>query len=203
MIEPSKYYARQMNGPILSANAQALETALADAKAIEHYLYTLSLDTAQETELENIGLLIGYKRPLVPEGFDSENVLLLGPLPLTQDEDIGLGTVGSSVGGQLSTIQLSDTNYMGLGLYRKFLKGMAELKRYGVTLKSVDYIASTVSQNYDITWDEDTKDIIITFHDNIGFKNTWILTQLFYRIATEPQVLIVSADEEEIEEEED
>ena len=196
MIEPSKYYARQMNGPILSANAEALDQELNDAKAIEHYLYNLSIDTARETELENIGRIIGYLRPLVPEGFDSENVLLFGSLPLTQDEDIGLGTVGSQVGGQLSTIQTSDTNYMSLGVYRKFLKAMAELKRYGITIKSIDFIASSISDNYDIEWDEDTQDIIITFHENIGFKNIWILTQLFYRIATEPQVMIVSDEGE-------
>ena len=47
MIEPSKYYARQMNGPILSANAEALDQELNDAKAIEHYLYNLSIDTAR------------------------------------------------------------------------------------------------------------------------------------------------------------
>ena len=196
MIKPSKYYARQMNGPILSANAKALDQELNDAKAIENYLYNLSINTAKETELENIGRIVGYLRPLVPEGFDSENVLLLGNLPLVQDEEIGLSTVGSQIGGQLSTIQTSDTNYMSLGLYRKFLKAVAELKRYGITLKSVDFIASTISQNYTIEWDEDTQDIIITFNDNIGFKNIWILTQLFYRIATEPQVLVVSNEGE-------
>jgi len=196
MIEPSKYYARQMNGPVISANAAALEDELTDAKAIENYLYNLSIDTAKETELENIGRIVGYLRPLVPEGFDSENVLLLGNLPLVQDEEIGLSTVGSQIGGQLSTIQESDTNYMSLGLYRKFLKAVAELKRYGITLKSVDFIASAISQNYTIEWDEDTQDIIITFNDNIGFKNIWILTQLFYRIATEPQVLVVSDEGE-------
>lgn len=194
MIEPNKYYPKQMNGPILSANGAALEEELAEAKAIEHYLYTLSIDTAQETELENIGRIIGYLRPLVPEGFESENILLLGPLPLIQDENIGLGTVGSPTGGQLSTIQRSETNYMDLGTYRKFLKAMAELKRYGVTLKSVDFLAASVSNNYDIEW-TDTNDIVITFHENIGFKNLWILTQLFYRIATEPQVLIESEGE--------
>ena len=196
MIKPSKYYARQMNGPVLSANAEALDQELNDAKAIENYLYNLSIDTAKETELENIGRIVGYLRPLVPEGFDSENVLLLGNLPLVQDEEIGLSTVGSQIGGQLSTIQTSDTNYMSLGLYRKFLKAVAELKRYGITLKSVDFIASTISQDYTIEWDEDTQDIIITFNDNIGFKNIWILTQLFYRIATEPQVLVVSDEGE-------
>ena len=41
-----------------------------------------------------------------------------------------------------------------------------------------------------------TYSITIEFEENIGYKNIWILTQLFYRIATEPQVLI-SADQGE------
>ena len=196
MIEPVKYYPKQMNGPVISAQGHALDSRFSDAQAIESYLHDLSIDTADEKELENIGRIIGYLRPLVPEGFNSENVLLLGTLPLTQDVDIGLVQVGTEIGGQLSTIVVQDTNFMSLGTYRKFLKAMAVLKRYGITLKSVDYIAATISQNYEINFDEDTQDIVVTFSDNIGFKNIWILTQLFYRIATAPQVLVI-ADEGE------
>jgi hypothetical protein len=192
MIEPVKYYPKQMNGPVLSAAGQALNSRFADAEEIEEYLHGLSIDTADETELENIGRIIGYLRPLVPEGFNSENVLLLGTLPLTQDEDIGLSQLGTNVGGQLSTIVVSDTNFMSLGTYRKFLKAVAVLKRYGITLKSIDYIVSGISTNYEILYDPDTKDIIVYFTENIGFKNIWILTQLFYRIATAPQVQIAA-----------
>ena len=192
MIEPVKYYPKQMNGPVLSAAGQALNSRFADAEEIEAYLHGLSIDTADETELENIGRIIGYLRPLVPEGFNSENVLLLGTVPLTQDEDIGLSQVGTNIGGQLSTIVVSDTNFMSLGTYRKFLKAVAVLKRYGITLKSIDYIVSGISTNYEILYDPDTKDIIVYFTENIGFKNIWILTQLFYRIATAPQVQIAA-----------
>lgn len=192
MIEPVKYYPKQMNGPVLSAAGQALNSRFGDAEEIEAYLHGLSIDTADETELENIGRIIGYLRPLVPEGFNSENVLLLGTVPLTQDENIGLSQVGTNVGGQLSTIVVSETNFMGLGTYRKFLKAVAVLKRYGITLKSIDYIVSGISTNYQILYDPDTKDIIVYFTENIGFKNLWILTQLFYRIATAPQVQIAA-----------
>lgn len=192
MIEPVKYYPKQMNGPVLSAAGQALNSRFADAEEIEEYLHGLSIDTADETELENIGRLIGYLRPLVPEGFNSENVLLLGTVPLTQDEDIGLSQLGTNIGGQLSTIVVSETNFMSLGTYRKFLKAVAVLKRYGITLKSIDYIVSGISTNYEILYDPDTKDIIVYFTENIGFKNIWILTQLFYRIATAPQVQIAA-----------
>lgn len=184
-----------MNGPVISAFGTAVNSRFADAETIESYLYNLSIDTADETELENIGRIVGYLRPLVPEGFNSENVLLLGPLPLTQDEAIGLSTVGTNIGGQLSSAVVSETNFMSLGTYRKFLKAVAVLKRYGVTLNSIDYIASGISQNYTIEYDEETKDIIINFQDNIGFKNIWVLTQLFYRIATTPQIQILAEGE--------
>jgi hypothetical protein len=80
---------------------------------------------------------------------------------------------------------------MDTGTYRKFLKSIAQLKRYGVTLKSVDLIAKNLSDNYTLSFNADG-DIVIEFAENIGYKNIWILTQLFYRIATEPQVLITS-----------
>ena len=69
-IEPNKHYPRQMNGPVISANGMALDSRFEDANAIQDYLYDLSIATAKETELENIGRIIGYPRPIVPEGFN-------------------------------------------------------------------------------------------------------------------------------------
>lgn len=193
-IEPNRLYPRQMNGPVISANGVALDDEFSDAETIESYLYNLSIDTANDTELDNIGLLIGYPRPVVPEGFNAENILLLGTLPLQSDSQIGLSEVGSEVGGELFTLVPDEANYMNTGTYRKFLKSIAVLKRYGVTLKSVDLIAKNISQNYELNFTADG-DISIDYQEDIGFKNIWILTQLFYRIATEPQVLITSVGE--------
>ena len=184
-------YPQQMNGPIISAYKQAFYEEFSDAETIEKYLNSLSINTAQETELENIGRIIGYVRPVVPEGFNQENIMLLGTLPIAVDEAIGLSTINSQIGGTLSTVTTSDTGYMALGTYRQFLTSMARLKRYGITLKSVDAIVSQVSNDYTISWDNN-KDIIIRFSTDIGYKNIWILTQLFYRIATVPQVLITA-----------
>lgn len=193
-IEPNRLYPRQMNGPVISANGMAVDNECYNAQAISDYLYALSIDTANDTELDNIGLIIGYPRPVVPEGFNAENILLLGTLPLAQDETIGLSTVDSWLGGELSTVVADETNYMDTGTYRKFLKAIAQLKRYGITLNSVDLIAKNISNDYGISFNENA-DIVISFQENIGFKNLWILTQLFYRIATEPQVLISSVGE--------
>lgn len=195
MIKPVEFYPKQMNGPVISAAGHAFNSRFEDAAAIEAYLHGLSIDTADETELENIGRIIGYLRPLVPEGFNSENVLLIGTLPLIQDEAIGLAQAGFNIGGQLSSIVTTETNFMGLGTYRKFLKAVAVLKRYGITLKSIDYIVSGISDDYEILYEPDMKDIIVYFHESIGYKNIWILTQLFYRIATAPQVQIVAEGE--------
>ena len=191
MIEQSKYLPRQMNGPVLNSVMQALDKSLVDSGEIEDYLHGVSLATANEADLESIGCLIGYPRPLVPEGFNLENILLLGSLPLEQDESVGLATINSEIGGQLSSSELEDTGFMDMGTYRKMLEKVALIKRYGVSIKSVDQIAALVSQDYSITWNEDC-DIELTFTDSIGYKNVWILSQLFYRLCTAPQVIVSS-----------
>lgn len=192
-IKCNKFYPKQMNGPIINSVGNSLCAELDQAREIQDYLYNLSIDTAQETELENIGRIIGYVRPLVPEGFNSENIMLLGTLPLAQDQDVGLATVDSQIGGELSSVVGSDTGFMALGTYRKFLKSMAILKRYGITISSIDKVVSIVAQDYTISYDAN-KDVVVHFDSNIGYKNIWILTQLFYRIATSPQVLITSGN---------
>ena len=190
-IEANKYYPKQMNGPVISAFGNVRDEEFSKADFIENYLANLSIDTAEETELENIGRLIGYLRPLVPESFTTENQLILGPVPIIQDAEYGLSNIGQTSGGQFSSLNYTYSNFMNLGLYRKFLKVMATLKRYGITLYSVDQIAKSIDIKYTISWDKN-KDIVITYSNAIGYKNVWILTQLFYRIATEPQVLIKS-----------
>lgn len=196
MIEQSKYMPKQMTGPILNAAKAGIDDRMSDAIAIENYLYSLSIQTAEETELENIGKLVGYPRPLVPEGFaDEANLFLFWTLPLEQIDLIGFSQVGSEVGGRLSTIKESQTGYMNLGLYRTFLDKVAYIKRYGVTLYAVDQIARLIDDDYSISWNEN-KDIEVTFARYIGFQNLWILSQLFLRIATSPQIIIYSYPED-------
>lgn len=190
-LTQSHYIPRQMNGPVVNAYATAVEADQNNVEAVAQYLHDLSIDTAQETELENIGKIIGYPRPLVPEGFNAENILLLGTLPISTDELLGLSTTDSEIGGQLSGLQVSGTYFMSLDQYRSFLKKIAIVKRKGLTLKTVDQIAALIAQDYTITIDENA-DINIHYEQNIGYKNIWLLTKLFYRIATEPQVIITA-----------
>ena len=68
---------------------------------------------------------------------------------------------------------------------------MAYIKRYGITIYAVDQIARLIDSQYTIGWDGN-RDITVDFERNIGYKNVWILTQLFYRLATSPQVIITA-----------
>jgi hypothetical protein len=190
-IEPNKHYPRQMNGPVISANGMALDSRFEDANAIQDYLYDLSIATAKETELENIGRIIGYPRPIVPEGFNQENLFIFSTLPMTPDELHGFTTIDSEVGGVFSTVVPSETSFMDLELYRSLLRKVAFIKRYGITLYAVDQIAKTITNDYTIGWNEN-KDILLTFTTSIGYVNVWILSQLFLRLATAPQVIIYS-----------
>ena len=183
-----------MNGPVINSVMSGLEDRLRDADIIEDYLYNLSILTAQETELENIGKIIGYPRPLVPEGFDQENVFLFTDLPMAPDSTMGFSQVDGEVGGRLTSRGESEANYMSLGLYRKFLDKVAYIKRYGVTLYSVDQIAKLIDDDYDISWNED-KDISLVFNNPIGFQNLWILSSLFFKFSTAPQVIVTTESE--------
>lgn len=191
-ITQSKYVPRQMNGPIINAYANAQESQNAEANEIVNYLHGLSIRTAQETELENIGLLIGYPRPIVPEGFNQENIFLIGNLPIEIDGEVGFANIEGTIGGQLSSTEPSDSGLkIGLGTYRKMLQTIAKVKRFGITLKNVDDIAVEFSRDYTISWDA-SGDIKIHYTNSIGYKNVWVLTQLFYRVCTAPQVTIES-----------
>ena len=190
-IKQSPYLPKQMNGFLVNGVMQTLDGRLSAADSIIDYLYNLSIESAQQTELENIGCIVGFPRPLVPEGFEQENVFILTSLPMEQDMSIGFSAVLGEIGGRLTSIETSDTDYMELGMYRKFLDKVAYIKRYGVTLYSVDKIAELIDDDYTIEYTENA-DLQVTFAKNIGFKNVWILTNLFYRLATEPQIIIIS-----------
>lgn len=195
MIKQSKYLPKQVNGEVINSVMMAMDERLEDSEKIADYLYGLSISTAKETELMSIGRILGYPRPLVPEGFEQENVFLFTG-SLQRDIDIGFSEVGGSVGGRFVSSGASESNYMSLSLYRKFLDKVAYIKRYGITLYAVDAIAKSISNRYTITYDE-FGDISLTFLENIGYKNMWILTSLFSRFCTVPQVNVYTQLEED------
>ena len=186
-IPQSKYVPRQMNGPIINAYAAAQEAESTEAQAITDYLHDLTLNNEQETELENIGRLIGFPRPIVPEGFNSSDIFLFTVPPVEINPEIGFSDLTGPGGMLVSTDDDPQGTKIDLGLYRKVLKVIARIKRYGVTIKNIDDIVSEFSTDYTISW-EDDHDIRVFFNTSIGYKNLWVLTQVFGRVCTQPQV---------------
>lgn len=190
-IPQSKYVPRQMNGPVINAYGAAQEAESRESDFITAYLHDLNLDNAQETELENLGRIIGYPRPIVPEGFNQENIFLFTTMPIIQSPDIGFSDIGGPGGLLSSTEESPDGMKLALGSYRRVLKVIARVKRYGVTIKNIDDIASEFDPNYTLSW-ESNGDIKIRYEKSIGYKNVWLLTQIFYRVCTAPQITIES-----------
>lgn len=191
MIELDPRLPKQMNGPVINAFMQTLGEKLVPADEIAAYLYSLSIDTAQEKDLENIGMLVGYPRPLMPAGFSDENTLILGTLPLSIDSSVGLADYLTMLGGELVGAEQLISEYMSLPTYRRVLKYIAMIKANGLTLEVIDKIASLVNEDYTIGWNS-SKDVTIHFTEQIGFARVWVLSQLFYRVATSPQVIITA-----------
>ena len=190
-IALDKRLPRQMNGPVINSFMQALGENLAPADEINSHLKGLSIATAQEQELESIGKIIGYPRPLMPAGLVDENTFVLGTLPIATDYLKGLSSVSSMLGGELAGVNELVSVYMSLPIYRRALVIMARIKAYGLTLENIDKIASLVNEDYDLSW-TDEGDVTIHYTENIGFSRVWVLSRLFYRIATAPQVLVTS-----------
>ena len=190
-IELDKRLPRQMNGPVINSFMQALGENLAPADEIDSHLKGLSIATAQEKELESIGKIIGYPRPLMPAGLVDEKTFVLGTIPLVIDYQKGLASVDTMIGGELSGVNELISVYMDLPTYRRSLVIMARIKAYGLTLDNIDKIASLMNVDYELSWTEEG-DITIHYIENIGFARVWVLSRLFYRIATCPQVLVTS-----------
>lgn len=190
-IELDKRLPRQMTGPVINSSMQALGEKLIPADEIDSYLYNLSIDTAQEKELESIGKIIGYPRPLMPAGLIDEISFVLGAIPLEQDTQKGLASVETMIGGELVGVTDLISVFMPLPTYRQALVIMARIKAYGLTIENIDKIASLVNEDYEITWTEEG-DVTIHYINSIGFARVWVLSRLFYRIATAPQVLVTS-----------
>lgn len=192
MIELDPRLPRQMNGPVINSFMQALGEELNPADQINAYLYGMSLETAQEQALESIGKIIGYPRPLMPAGFVDETKFLFGSLPLSENDFVnGFSQINTMLGGELAGVSDLTTIYMSLPMYRRALRIMARIKANGITLENIDNIASLVNSDYTISW-TDEGDITIHYTDQIGFSRVWVLSQLFFRLATAPQVLITA-----------
>lgn len=163
MINVRDYLARQLSGLRILQIADGISQAFNRFVPYLQYLQTLSLDTAQENELEQLGTIIGYTRPLVPNAIILDKVFTFTAIASGKTFS-ETGFSGTTVdGGNFSPLNLVlDSNKMSIAQYRKILKALAQLKWGKFSILSIDTICQVFHPTYDITYTAE-KDILIQF----------------------------------------
>ena len=151
----SKYLASQLSGPLAQSviGAQEYDYSLKD-NALSYY-QNISIDSALENDLTNIGLWIGMPWPTAPASLIAGNVFLFGTSSTFPhvNNSIGFGTTSNpSIGGLFTSLSANDSSYIPIDKYRALLKWFAWFKRNGFTIESIDRAANIFSTHYTINF---------------------------------------------------
>ena len=186
------YIGSQFSGPVIQAMMDAILGSFQDTDDLVNYWKDLDLATAVGGELDFMGALAGFPRPLVPETFYPGTFEFGDSASFPHfDTTKGLGDsttpgVGGILGSAISQ-PMDDANF------RLLIPIAAILKYYGLTIYSVDLLAHWTGVPYTIGFtDGNDEDILLTFATEISTVQIWILTTLFDKYATEPTVVIVN-----------
>ena len=184
MVNFKDYLAKQLAGDIVTNIFQGIsDTFGAFASGFLEYRSTISIDTAEEKDLEEIGKLIGFIRPLIPPEVVLETLFRFSSVTGAPSfSSIGLSSIdGSVTGGILYGDGLVTGNIMPLPLYRQLLKAIAKLKWERFSMVSIDKICNILSTGYVISYNT-VHDIIITFTTStISYANLYIAAIIFDR----------------------
>jgi hypothetical protein len=190
--------AVQFSGPVIQAVIDGLQESHDAQLPLFGYWSTLAIATASSSDgtLDFIGELAGFPRPLVPMEFFSLNMFHLSESALWEQKSslTGLGSVYfPGLGGQLGSVFPSALYQMPDGWYRALIPMAAQLKYYGLTLYTIDLLASFSGTTYLITFDAGVgPDITLTFDTDVGFPTMWLLQELFDKYATGTQIDVVN-----------
>ena len=151
----SKYLASQLSGTLAQSviGAQEYDYSLKD-NALSYY-QNISIDSALENDLTNIGLWIGMPWPTAPASLIAGNVFTLGTASTFPhiNNSLGFGTVSNpSIGGLFISTSPTDSAYIPVDKYRALIKWFAWFKRNGFTIESIDRAANIFSNHYTITF---------------------------------------------------
>jgi hypothetical protein len=194
------YLAPQFSGALVQAVIDGIQASHDAQLPLLDYWRDLSLSTATGADgtLDFIGCLAGYPRPIVPSTFYSANVLTLSQAALYPQQSIltGLGSVYfPGIGGMLTSVFAAASATISDSWYQALIPLAAQIKYYGLTIYTVDLIASFVTGvNYTIAFNNGGAgpDINLTFATDIGYQRFWILEQIFAKYATSVQVNVVN-----------
>lgn len=182
MVNFRSYLAKQLAGDIITTIFDGIsQTFDSFAPGYLSYRTNINIDTAEEKDLEEIGKLIGFIRPLIPPDVVLETLFRFSSVTGAPTfSSIGLSSIDSSVqGGLLYGNGLVTGNIMPLPLYRTLLKAIARLKWDRFSFISIDKICHILSSGYTITYTA-THDILITFTTStISYANLYIASIIF------------------------
>jgi hypothetical protein len=190
----NEYLCKRINGIYGQAIADSCEQSITATNTLVSYFHDLSIDTANEKELEEIGKLIGFIRPYVPDAFILDNAFLFFDIPGGGGRVVSYYNGFSSlshpeIGGRFTSI---DTNLVKLPLdiYRDLLKKVSYIKYNGLTIVSLDNLLSLSTAGYLITWDVN-HDIVVSFDPSyLSGLFVYVLRQIIDIFAVQPNILI-------------
>jgi hypothetical protein len=189
----NEYLNRHFSGDYCQAVIDGIQSSFDDTDRVTEYLKNIDLDTAYETDVEFIGMLIGFPRPSVPTGLDEISFLFGSEASYPQaDTNTGFGSSSDpEKGGHLSSVFYVKTNLLPMPLYRQILKIIANIKYNGLSLTAIDQLAAISGLNYTFSWDTDV-DLNITFDTTLPTNYIWLFEKVFELFCTAPQILIVN-----------
>lgn len=192
------YLAQQFSGAAIQAVIDGLQQAHDAYLPMIDAWADLSIATASGVDgtLDFIGCLAGYPRPIVPATFSSPNVFTLSQAALYPQYSIltGLGSVlFPGNGGLLTSVFAAASSTISDAWFRVLIPLAAQIKYYGLTIYTVDLVASFTGVAYTIGFHGGTgPDIDLTFNTDIGYQKFWILEQIFDKYSTTVQVNVVN-----------
>ena len=207
----STYLNYHFSGNFLQSIEGGIEGSYSATLELTNYLANLSIDNAQEKELEAIGLWIGYPRPYIPSEFLTTNAFLFDSLssrpglpampasmPMSMDNHIYSPLHGFSDlsypldGGRFISVLETETK-LPLDIYAAILKVIAFIKWNGWTMLALDKMFYLAGLSYAFSWDVNS-DVVVTYSplDTINPIYIYIFEQVIAMFSTLPRITIVS-----------
>jgi hypothetical protein len=187
----NEFLLKRLNGPVSQATIDGMKLSFDAAKELTAYMYTVNIDTAYEKELEEIGKLIGFPRPFVPNEYLTDNQFIFfdDSDTVTIDYDHGFSDLDfPEIGGRFTDI---DQNLVKLPLdvYRPLLKKFAYIKYNGFSISTLDNLMSLTGDSYAISWNAN-HDIEVTFTPALSSIYVYVYELIFNIFCTNPTVII-------------
>lgn len=147
MVNAEDYMPRQLNGEFVTMLFEELSRPFADTDSMLKSIYGFKLDNASGENLDYLGQIVGFQRPLLPERVTSSDAFTFLSNDPNQGGDerksasMGFSSTDNPSGGA-SMLSVSETKgaLLSDAWYRTVLKSYAYLKWNGYNIDSLLYV---------------------------------------------------------------